>query len=391
MLAASFWGPPRAPSPCLAQPASRPLLAPHAALSPSCAAPSSGLCASAPLKPPATTGTRNARGREDSGSEKRGREERGSEKRGSEERGGEEWGREECGGEEEARRAKERALLKALVAAGQGGKLTAGERAAKAVRMVTPALMRAVCMEAGDMARAEQVVRLAWAAGGAAEPNCRVLTVLARGYCRAGQRRHAYALLQHMEQRGPPPDAAAFHVVMEGESHVEGVRGVLATMRRCHVAPTERTFSVAIACVGRAGDVAAAEALWADMRAAGIHPSPYVFSALAHAYAQAGMVDKCAAVVHQMETSLAAQTRANGGRAKGSRLLDPSDRAAHTASTSAGRHVARQDSDCSGASEGDAAWAGRGEVKGHGTRAGNDEGLADISAQHSDWCPCGTR
>ncbi|CAI5482210.1 unnamed protein product, partial [Closterium sp. Yama58-4] len=99
-----------------------------------------------------------------------------------------------------------------------------------------------VCVGAGDMARAEHLVRLARAAGGAAAPNCRVLTVMARGYCQAGQRRHAYALLQEMERRGSAPDAAVFHVVMEGERHAHAVTALLAAMARCHVPPTERTF-----------------------------------------------------------------------------------------------------------------------------------------------------
>ncbi|CAI5503132.1 unnamed protein product, partial [Closterium sp. Naga37s-1] len=186
-----------------------------------------------------------------------------------------------------------------------------------------------VCVGAGDMARAEHLVRLAQAAGGAAAPNCRVLTVMARGYCQAGQRRQAYALLQEMERRGPAPDAAVYHVVMEGERHAEAVTALLAAMARCHVPPTERTFSVAMACMGRAGDVAAAEALWRHMTAAHIPPSPFAFCALAHVYGQAGMVERCAAMVQQMERSLGHkgrwQARRTARRAESAALRDSPD------------------------------------------------------------------
>ncbi|CAI5504388.1 unnamed protein product [Closterium sp. Naga37s-1] len=406
MIAASFWAPPVTPSPFSAKSVRHPPHAPRATLSQSCAAPS-GLCAAAPQKLPASTSTRNARAREESEivehprDERRREEERKVGERGRGERGREERAGKKRGGNgvaggdgetnarrrREQRRARERALLKALMAARLGGQATARERAAAAARMV--------CVGAGDMARAEHLVRLARAAGRAAQPNCRVLTVMARGYCQAGQRRQAYALLQvsharhccspspfqcppsshalprtmprplqEMEQRGPAPDAAVFHVVMEGERHAEAVTALLAAMARCHVPPTERTFrcappcrvtvgmlltachpfhvmmhwfvlgaaaerfaravhsisipsphrppllgSVAMACMGRAGDVAAAEALWRHMTAAHIPPSPFAFCALAHVYGQAGMVDKCADVVQQMERSLGHKRR----------------------------------------------------------------------------------
>ncbi|CAI5938773.1 unnamed protein product, partial [Closterium sp. NIES-65] len=252
MIAASFWAPPVTPSPFSTKSDHHPPHAPRATLSQSCAAPS-GLCTAAPLKLPARTSTRNARAREESGVVEhprdecrreeqrkvgelgrgdRGREERGRVERTGKKRGGNGVasgdGETNARSRREQRRARERALLTALMAARLGGQATARERAAAAARMVTPALMRAVrqnqfageaaawassegeaadwagmrvvvqgvCVGAGDMARAEHLVRLAQAAGGAAAPNCRVLTVMARGYCQAGQRRQAYALLQ---------------------------------------------------------------------------------------------------------------------------------------------------------------------------------------------------
>ncbi|CAI5461064.1 unnamed protein product [Closterium sp. Yama58-4] len=134
---------------------------------------------------------------------------------------------------------------------------------------------------------------------------------------------------QEMERRGPAPDAAVFHVVMEGERHAEAVTALLDAMARCHVPPTERTFSVAMACMGRAGDVAAAEALWHRMTAAHIAPSPFAFCALAHVYGQAGMVERCAGVVQQMETSLAhtrrRQARGTARRVGSAALRDTPD------------------------------------------------------------------
>eukprot|EP00850_Spirogloea_muscicola_P020403 SM000214S06797 [mRNA] locus=s214:219019:224732:- [translate_table: standard] len=158
-----------------------------------------------------------------------------------------------------------------------------------------------VCVQAGAMEDAEAVVAMARDAGGAAVPTVHAYAALIKGYCAADARKAAFAVLTAMEAKGVLPNAVVFNTLLQGEQSLEGVRSLLARMRAADIPLDERSYSAAIRCAGRLGQVTEAEALWQEMRDAGIVPTIYTYNCLIDAHASAGDVEKCRCIVEELE------------------------------------------------------------------------------------------
>eukprot|EP00850_Spirogloea_muscicola_P019843 SM000200S05833 [mRNA] locus=s200:210594:216975:- [translate_table: standard] len=159
----------------------------------------------------------------------------------------------------------------------------------------------ATAVQAGAMEDAEAVVAMARAAGGAAVPTVHAYAALIKGYCAADARKAAFAVLTAMEAEGVLPNAVVFNTLLQGEQSLEGVRSLLARMRAADIPLDERSYSAAIRCAGRLGQVTEAEALWHEMRDAGIVQTIYTYNCLIDAHASAGDVEKCRRIVAELE------------------------------------------------------------------------------------------
>ncbi|KAH9566301.1 hypothetical protein CY35_04G124300 [Sphagnum magellanicum] len=159
-----------------------------------------------------------------------------------------------------------------------------------------------VCVNEKAMSVAEEIIQRTKTMGNrAAINNAFVFAKLIQGYCSSNQRKEAFAMLAAMDAEGVIPDVVIYNTLLETEQSPEGVDFLLKEMKARAIQLNERTYSAAIRCYGRTGQLGAVRRLWQQLTKAEVSPSVFTFNSLLDAYASVGDVDSCKEIMTQMK------------------------------------------------------------------------------------------